>query len=55
MVDVEKARKIAELLDDGDSMRITFSAGEDPSYVDVLDISEEEANIYKERISSKLQ
>ena len=55
MVDVEKARKIADLLDDGDSMRITFSSGEDTSYVDVLDISEEEANRYRERIGSNSQ
>jgi len=55
IVDVEKAKKIAELLDDGESIRITFSAGEDTSCVDVLDISEEEENRYRERIGSKLQ
>ena len=40
MVDLEKVRRKAEVLDDGDSIRITLRAGEDNSVIDTLRIPE---------------
>lgn len=38
MVDYEKVKKKAEVLDDGDSIKITFRAGKDNSVIDTLNI-----------------
>ncbi len=40
VVDLEKVRRKAEVLDDGDSIRITLRAGEDNSVIDTLRIPE---------------
>jgi len=40
MVDYEKVKKKVEALDDGDSIRITFKAGEDNTAIDTLNIPE---------------
>lgn len=38
IVDYEKVKKKAEVLDDGDTIKITFRAGEDSSAIDTLNI-----------------
>lgn len=38
MVDYEKVKKKAEVLDDGDSIKITFRAGKDNTAIDTLNI-----------------
>jgi hypothetical protein len=40
VVDIEKIRRKAEVLDDGDSIRITFRAGDDKTVIDTLRIPE---------------
>lgn len=40
VVDVEKVRRKAEVLDDGDSIKITFRAGDDKTAIDTLKIPE---------------
>ena len=41
MVDIEKVRRKAEVLDDGDDIKITFRAGDDKSAIDTLKIPEQ--------------
>jgi len=40
MVDIDKVRRKAEVLDDGDSIKITFRAGDDKTVIDTLKIPE---------------
>jgi len=40
MLDYKKVKKKVEALDDGDSIRITFKAGEDNTAIDTLNIPE---------------
>lgn len=40
IVDFEKVKRKAEVLDDGDSIKITFRAGEDNETIDTLKIPE---------------
>ncbi len=53
IVDLDKIRKIAQLLNDGQTIQISFAAGEDNSYVDTLDVPETTIMKYKERIADK--
>lgn len=41
MVDIDKVRRKAEVLDDGDSIKITFHAGDDKTVIDTLNIPEQ--------------
>ena len=41
MVDIDKARKKAEVLDDGENFKISFRAGDDKSVIDTLKIPEQ--------------
>lgn len=40
MVDFEKVKRKAEVLDDGDEIKITFMAGDDKETIDTLKIPE---------------
>ena len=41
IVDYEKVKKKVEILDDGDSIKLTFRAGEDSSVIDTLNVPDE--------------